>query len=117
MYWLWQEAATGAASAEEGILTGWILFKFVLAALACYRLARLVAYDDIFGFLHKSMKPESTLGRFFSCPYCLGIWFTLILAPLVILNTQWALLALLILGIAGAQDLLESSTGSERDAG
>ena len=113
---LWQEAASGTAAAEEGILTEWILFKFVLAALACYRLARLVAKDDIFDWLHRSVKPESTLGRFFSCPYCLGIWFALPLAFLVGLNTSWALLALLILGIAGAQDLLESS-GSERDAG
>ena len=97
-------------------MTGWILFKTVLAVLACYRLARLVAYDDIFAWLRKSVKPESTLGRFFSCPYCLGIWFALPLTYFVGLNKTGALFILLVLAIAGAQDLLESS-GSERDAG
>ena len=98
-------------------MTGWILFKFVLAALACYRLARLVAKDDIFDWLHRSVKPDSTLGRFFSCPYCLGIWFALPLAYLVGLNKTSALFILMVLAIAGVQDLLESTSGSERDAG
>ena len=95
-------------------MTGWMAFKTILAVLACYRLARLVAYDDIFAWLRNAVKPESALGKFFSCPYCVGVWFALPLVFLVGLNTQWALLILLILGIAGAQDYLESS-GDESD--
>ena len=94
-------------------MTGELAFKTVLAVLACYRLARLLAYDDIFAWLRQSVRPESVLGKFISCPYCTGIWFAIPLAFLVALNTQLALLALLVPGIAGAQDLLEST--SERD--
>ena len=94
-------------------MTGWLAFKTVLAVLACYRLARLVAYDEAFAWLHRSVKPESVLGKFFSCPYCVGFWFAILMAVLVGLNTSWALIVLLALGIAGAQDMLESA--SERE--
>ena len=110
---LWQEAASGTTATEESILTGWLAFKTVLAVLACYRLARLVAYDEAFAWLRQSVKPESVLGKFFSCPYCVGFWFAILMAVLVGLNTSWALIVLLALGIAGAQDLLESA--SERE--
>ena len=94
-------------------MTGWLVFKTVLAVLACYRLARLLAYDDIFAWLRRSVKPKSLLGRLFACPYCTGIWFAILMAVLVGLNTSWALIVLLALGIAGAQDVLESA--SERE--
>ena len=95
-------------------MTAWILFRSLLAMLACYRLSRLIAYDHVFAWLRGSVKPDSTLGGFFSCPYCVGIWFAVPLAFLVMLNTQWALLVLLVFAIAGAQDMLESSLGEDR---
>ena len=114
---LWSETKDWpacAASAEESILTGSLLFKTVLAVLACYRLARLVAYDEAFDWLRKSVKPESVLGKLFSCPYCVGFWFAILMVVLVELNTSWSLIILLALGIAGAQDYLESSMGEDR---
>ena len=91
-------------------MTGWLLFKTMLAILACYRLSRLVAYDNIFAWLRPK---KSRLGKFFSCPFCTGVWFAVPLAVLVDFNSTLALLILLALGIAGAQDLLESSAGRD----
>ena len=114
---MWQETteAAGAASVAEERMTGWLLFKTMLAILACYRLSRLVAYDKVFARLRQSVKPKSFVGKFLSCPYCTGIWFAIPLAYLVGKNDLTALFVLMVLGIAGAQDYLESMSGGDRD--
>jgi len=91
-----------------------------VGALAVYRIAELIAIDDgpwdLFlrirdwagsYDLGEDGRPKRALGRFLKCPYCLGIWVALALAPVVLIPSplDWILI---ILGLAGAQALFES---------
>ena len=94
--------------------------RLVLAALTCYRLAQLVAIDDgpADAFLRlrawagaydigQDSRPERGLGRLLGCPYCLGVWFALPCAAAALWPTWAGDAALLVLGIAGAQSVLQ----------
>ena len=108
----------------EAPFPSWV--RVILAAFACYRLAQLVAIDD--GPFYVFQRLRTFVGRkasadclkedrraclwynvaqLVNCPYCLGIWFALALAPAVMWPTIIEDLALLVLGIAGAQCFLE----------
>lgn len=94
------------------------------AALAVYRLAQLVAYDDgplhVFAYLRQDARGRANTGLWYwqhwaelvHCPYCLGVWFALLAALLVAVPTLPGDLLLLWLGLAGAQAYLE---GRNRD--
>jgi len=93
--------------------------RWLLAGLAVYRLAQLVVYDDgPFGLIRRWrawMANESvpwdrlreTLGELVHCPYCLGVWFAAGAAALVLWPTAGGDVALAVLGLAGAEALLE----------
>ena len=101
--------------------------RWILAALAVYRVSELVAYDDgPFGCIRRFrawLANESTgidglretLGDLVHCPYCLGIWFALVLMPLALWPTWGGDVALAALGLAGAQSVLSAVTGGGRD--
>lgn len=101
--------------------------RWLLAALAVYRLSELVAYDDgPFGWIRRFrswIANESTgiddlretLGDLVHCPYCLGVWFALAVMPLVVWPTRGGDVALAVLGLAGAQSVLTALTGGGRD--
>lgn len=98
--------------------------RWVLAALACYRLAQLVAVDDGPFALCKRLRQALgrragaegswrwSLAELANCPYCLGVWFAVPCA--------WACLGpsgptdaiLAWLGLAGAQALMEERDGT-----
>src|SRR5262245_51266505 len=83
----------------------------ILAALATYRLARMVTQEegplDIFVKLRGAIDPDQKtwLGRGINCALCVGFWVSLgvafLLAPF-----DWSLL-LIWWGIAGAQILIQ----------
>lgn len=97
---------------------------FVLASLAAYRLAELVAIDVI------AQPLRSVFGRFaagkrqgglawylaylVNCPYCLGIWFAAVLALLLQPNSILQYL-LYWFGVAGAQTMLQSLVGRNKE--
>ena len=102
-------------------------YRIALAILACFRLGELFAFDEgplrVFERLRFALgandydmkgRPESAWGRFISCPYCLGIWFAAFLVVLVVCPTLAGDLALLWLGIAGGQALLQGIGGRNR---
>jgi len=103
--------------------------RWLLAALAVYRLSELVAYDaGPFGIIRRfrawlaneSMGLDAlreTLGDLVHCPYCLGVWFAAGIAPLALWPTAGGDVALAALGLAGAQSLLTAMTGGGRDGG
>ena len=96
--------------------------RIFLAILSIYRLAQLFVYDDgpreIFSKLRiyfgKRAAGKSSnnvywnLAYLINCPYCLGIWFALIVSFLVIFPTVVGDLFILIFGIAGGQTFLQS---------
>jgi len=98
------------------------LVRFVLAVFACYRLAELIAIDDGPGDVFVSLRfklgaynfggngrPDTSLGRFIECPYCLGIWFAAVFA-LVLWPSGW-MTPVYWLAIAGGQAFLQSAAG------
>ena len=98
-------------SAEWSALTMHYGFRFVLAALATWRLTHVFARED--GPLNLLRKFRGWLGqgvwgKLISCFYCLSLWIALPFAPFVggslleMLVTWWA--------ISGAAILLERAT-------
>lgn len=102
------------------------IVRWLLAALACYRLAQLIAIDDgpgdvclrlrsLLGAYRRGAdgRPDTSLGRLAACPYCLGMWLALPCAACALWPGITGDLALAVLGLAGAQAALQSVTERE----
>ena len=112
-----------------------MVLSIVLAILATYRLAQLVALDDgpfdcfvflrdltVYSYKNKQryLKRRGpvwhSLEELVNCPYCLGVWFaglmTVVIAQIEPLNIWTGLL--IWLGIAGGQCALQSITDKSR---
>lgn len=99
-------------------------FLFILAALICFRLSRLIAYEEgpfgvfirirfYFGRLAGRSKKFGflwSIGELLTCPYCLGIWIAIVLALVLFPLKQFFLWWL---AIAGAQAFLQSFEKNE----
>ena len=87
----------------------------IVAALAVYRLSRMVAWEDgpgrVFARLREKAatdydqegEPSNFWGALLSCPLCLSVWLGLILGPLVLLwpaVTMWILMPFALSGAA-----------------
>jgi len=84
--------------------------RLVLAALAVYRLAQLIAIDDGPGQVFRRLRGRFVTGGMADlvhCPYCLGVWFAALLAPLVLWPCGVGDVLLIALGVAGAQSWLQ----------
>lgn len=94
--------------------------RWVCAALACYRLAQLIAIDDGPGRVFKRLRVwagaydrnargeiETSRGQLFACPYCLALWFAIPCLLLALWPTLPGDLFLGWFGLAGAQDLMQ----------
>jgi hypothetical protein len=83
-------------------------FETLLAMLAVWRLARLLAHErgpaDLVSRLHARLA-GSAAGELLACPYCVGLWLALL--PAVWLAPGWAMGLLLWWGIAGGAALIE----------
>ena len=99
--------------------------RWILAALAAYRLAQLVALDEgpfrVFARLrswagcHPSDLIRENLGELIHCPYCLGVWFGLFCALLALWPAPGGDVILAVFGLAGAQAFLESIGGKHAE--
>ena len=90
--------------------------RLCLAALAVYRMAQLIAIDDGPGDVFRRLRKwwiTGWRGGVVHCPYCLGIWFAVPAAALVLWPTGVGDALLVVLGLAGAQAWLQGP----RDAG
>ena len=93
--------------------------RLILTGLACYRLAQLISLDTgpygIFNRFRVFLEQrESEIGqeinKAVSCPFCLGMWLSLILIPLVIYPTYIGDLFILWFGLAGFQTVLQEQS-------
>lgn len=98
--------------------------RLLLAGLACYRLSRLLAWEEgplgMFSAFQKALggkdideetgQPKTLLGRFITCPYCLGVWIALGLCFLLIYPTIMGDTFLIIMGLAGLQAYLQGTS-------
>lgn len=96
-----------------GKLVAWIpLVDFFLMALAIQRLVRLVSYDAITAFVRNwfyGYDPESfmgSLGTLINCPWCTGLWFSLLVVFFYFL-TPYAWYAILILALGSFASYLQ----------
>jgi len=98
--------------------------RWVLAALAAWRLAQFVVYDDgpfdlmlrlriLLGRyrLDEHDEPVTALGRFVACTHCVGKWAALGLGALALWPGWAGDLVLAAWGLAGAQSILEAKWG------
>ncbi len=100
-------------------------FRFVLAILATFRVARLLPLDDGPFFIlervrrftsEKLYAEKSELGIWHNvyeavtCPYCQGLYFAFLCVLLLIYPTVYGDIFLLIFALAGAQALLQKWT-------
>jgi hypothetical protein len=94
--------------------------RFLLAALALYRVARMFTLEDgPFGLFDRfrlwlgkrAGNSEShglawTLAELFNCPHCIGVWLALLFAPAAIWPSRVGDGILIILALAGLQSYL-----------
>jgi hypothetical protein len=87
-------------------------FETVLAVLAVWRLARLVARErgpfDLVSRLHVAAA-GTPLAHGLACVHCLGLWLAVL--PAAALAPGWAQGLLLWLAVAGGASVLELLTG------
>jgi len=82
---------------------------YILLILACYRIAILITYDEIFkpirNWIGTHPKPiiREWLGYLVHCPYCVGFWVALGLS-LYYYPDNWVLMTF---AIAGGQVFLQ----------
>lgn len=94
--------------------------RWALAALATYRIAVAISIDDGPGdvFLRfrtwlgadlygDDGRPYTAWGRWVKCPYCLGLWAAIVCVALVAVAHPLTDALLGVLGLAGAQAVLQ----------
>lgn len=86
------------------------IFDLALIMLATFRLTRLVAYDEIFHFFrdifekHQKGSLFGTLKILVNCPWCMGLWFAMIVT-FFYFYTPYAWFFILFLAVAGVASL------------
>ncbi len=92
-------------------------WRCVIAVLACFRLAELVAVDhgpaDLCDRFRTACAQRSAgLSKLVGCPWCVGLWFALPLAVWVTgLSADIVTMGIVALAIAGGQAFLENVGG------
>ncbi len=115
------------------------LFDIFLVALASFRLIRLFCYDSVFAFVRESIAYKShrieengevfmerklatgpfrrMLATLLDCPWCVGLWTTVLVALLYTLSPASALLVVVIgvSAVASLFQLIASLIGAKCD--
>jgi hypothetical protein len=88
-------------------MSDWLLF--IIASLAVYRVARMVAEEDGPAFVFKRMRArftndKSSIAVGIRCPYCVGVWASGAATVLLVVVAGWDpwLFPLWWFGLAGA---------------
>lgn len=91
------------------------IFYFVLAALATFRVSRMVALEEgpfsIFTKLRGRFPQTGWVGRGLACPMCISFWVALVFAPLVVQPFQPGLYIVVFLALSGAAVIIYRLVG------
>lgn len=97
----------------NNLLSAWVpLADFLLLTLAIQRLVRLFTYDKITAFIRDWFiggAPDTlrhTLGELLNCPWCVGLWWSLIVVFLYFLSPVWWY-AILVLALSSLASILQ----------
>jgi hypothetical protein len=95
------------------------IVRFLLAALAVYRVAMFTREDGpfgVFGHIRAALGKRTagakvgglswTLAEISNCPHCAGIWLAMLTAPAVICPNNVTDIILILLALAGLQSYL-----------
>jgi hypothetical protein len=88
-----------------------IYFRFLIAALATWRISFLLTREDGPGGIFASLREKSKAtfsGRFFECLKCTGMWVSIPLAFFV--KGSWLELVVIWLALAGVTALIDECT-------
>lgn len=86
-------------------------YDFILLILATFRLVRLFTYDSVTGYIRRYLArfekgPGKTMSDLINCPWCTGIWMSLVTVFVYfIIPYLWVLI--LILALAGAGTIIQ----------
>lgn len=86
-------------------------YDFVLLILATFRLVRLFTYDSVTGYIRRYLAgfekgPGKTLSNLINCPWCTGVWMSLI-TTFVYFAVSYSWVFILILALAGAGTFIQ----------
>lgn len=91
------------------------VFPMIVSALAAYRMARMVVSETgpfaIFARLRRHIDPQQKtwIGIGLNCPYCIGLWSSLLFYWLLAYNQNTTAQFLInVLAIAGVQTIIQS---------
>jgi len=105
-----------------------MIFRFILAILATYRLAQLISFDDGPFFVFTRIRewsdrqakieqddgikrgPMSSLTDGLHCPYCIGVWAATLCIILMTFPTKVGDIFLTWLALAGGQHIIERNS-------
>lgn len=87
------------------------IFDFVILALAVFRLIRLFVYDTVTDFIRQYLAeyktgPRKTAADLLSCPWCTGIWMSLVVI-FIYSAIPYSWIFLLILALAGTGSIIQ----------
>lgn len=92
------------------------IVRLILAILSLIRLTDFFILDDGPSNMFLNIRIFAANNRFlrklFECPYCLSVWLAIPVGILYYVNVPISDIILIILGLAGAQSLLEDSRKS-----
>jgi hypothetical protein len=86
-------------------------YDFTLLILATFRLVRLFTYDSVTGYIRRYLAkfengPKKTLSNLINCPWCTGVWMSLITTSIYfVIPYSWVFI--LILALAGAGTFIQ----------
>lgn len=99
----------------DGIFMQETIFPMIVSALAAYRMARMMAVETgpfaIFARMRRHIDPQQKtwIGIGLNCPYCLGLWSSLLFYWLLGYNQNTTAQFLInVLAIAGVQAIIQS---------
>lgn len=86
-------------------------YDFTLLILATFRLVRLFTYDSVTGYVRRYLAqfedgPRKTLSNLINCPWCTGVWMSLI-TTFIYFVIPYSWVFILILALAGAGTFIQ----------
>lgn len=91
------------------------IIDFLLIALAGYRLAHLLVYEDAPFALAKRLRARTTLGGLLSCVWCAGFWMCLLAYLALRFGDQVGYGLVLVLAANAGGLMLASFSGASRE--